>query len=240
VARFAVQFLTGGGTPVCEAYTGWLRRGAEDATFILDLGEKNVGFEDEWTLLGNVEAFLWTRDVNPANQFRIDEMPQWKGTPDQLAAAREDFHRRFERDIGASGYQIGRVDVDNDGTADSIFYAVRQSASTLLVLDAKKMQVDSARTEVLLAHMSRAAAGWQDVRPPWPNERTQFSLLPVADAYGAAMYVPFTYRGATYIRFWWRVNPELAIEDWSKTRSEHIFRVDGLERTEICEYRTVL
>jgi len=235
-----IEFLKGGGAPVCEAYTDWLRRGQPaGSTFNVDLGEKFFGFnyEREALLLENVEAFLWARDVNPANYFLVTQMSQWTRTPEQIADARRGFHDAFERDID-SGYQVGRVDIDNDGVSDDIFVAARQGGATLLVLNAEKTDVDRARTERIFAHPSRAAAGWPEVRPPWPDgDFARFPVLPVTDAYEGARYDVFVFRDSTYVRFLWATHPEHSNLEWIKTGTQHIFRINRLEKTEVCEYR---
>jgi hypothetical protein len=239
--RFTIDLLKGRGTQVCEAYTDWLRRGQPaDRVFDVDLGERLVGYEPEWLLLGNVEAYLWARDVNPTRYVTLDQLPQWKRTPEQLSEARDGFHRMFASDIEFLGYRVARVDIDNDGVADNVFFTVRQSGSTLLVLNDEKTEVDRTRTERLLAHMRRAAAGWPDVIAPWPDERSQYALRPVMDAYSGAYYIVFSYMGSVYVRFWWDSHPEHSTSEWIEIGTQHIFRVDKLDRTEVCEYRVVL
>jgi len=234
------EFLKGSDEPVCRDYTNWLAAGQPASSpFSPIVGKRRFGFEREWTLLGNIEEFLWARDVNPANYFRIDEASQWKGTLEQRSEARAYFHQRFADDIEATGYQVDGIDVNNDGTPDAVFSLVHQNGSTLLVLNAAGLDVDRVRTEQALAHTSRVAAGWPDVRPPWPGEPIQYAVLPVTDAYGGAHYLSFAYRGSTYIRFWWTTHPEHPTREWVRIGTEHIFRIEGSEKMEVCEYRVV-
>jgi hypothetical protein len=236
-----VEFLKGNDTPVCRDYTNWLAsRQPANSPFSPIAGKRRFGFEQEWTLLRNVEEFIWARDVNPANHFRIDQASQWTGTPEQRATARANFHQSFTNDIEATGYQVDHIDIDNDGIPDEVFSLVRQIGSTVLVLNAAASDVDRARTEQVLAHPNRVAAGWPDVRPPWPGEPTQFAVLPVTDAYVGADYLSFVYRGSTYIRFWWTIHPDHPTREWVQTGTEHIFRIDGSGKVEVCEYRVVL
>jgi len=243
VPRADIEFLSGRETPVCKAYTDPLRRREwDDPAFHVDLGDTHYpfGLVEPWILLEPIENFLWERDVNAANYFLVTQMTEWQRTPEQLADARRRFHDTFETELNASGYQVGRIDIDNDGTLDNVFFTTRQSGSTLLVLNTARTQVDIARSERLLAHPSRAAAGWPDVRPPREGEPSKYALWPGLDAYHSTEYHVFVYDGATYYRFLWTVHPDHSTREWIQRGTEHIFRIDGAEKAEVCEFRVVL
>jgi hypothetical protein len=240
--RYTVELLHGAGTPICDAYADWLRAGepmtAVSTGFRPDLGERRAGFGREWQpLLSNVEQFVWERDANPARYFWIDRLPDWQRTPDQLREARELFHQRFEGGIGAVGYQLGSLDLDNDGTPENTLFSVRQSGTTLLVLNADRTDVDVAKTERILKHPSRAAAQWPDVRAPWPDELSAERVRPVVDAYYGARYGALLYEGTAYVWFAWDTHPQYSITEWTRRRTEHIYRTVGELSEEVCEFR---
>jgi hypothetical protein len=240
--QFAIELVRGSGEPMCEAYAEWSRTGrrlgdAAAQRFQVDLGERFIGSEDEWLLLTNVEQFLWERDANPARYVPVNEAPRWQRTPEQLEVARQRFHRVFEMDLSRWGYQLGQVDVDNDGMSDPVFFTRRQSGSTLLMLDALRTAVDLEKTERILRHMARAAAAWPDVRPPWPEEPSLYSLVPVGDALGGAEYNVLSYDGRIYVSFLWSRHPDFSVGAWRDRRTEHIFRTLGDVSEELCELR---
>jgi hypothetical protein len=240
---YTFEILRGGGTPVCEAYVGWLRRGqphdAASAGFNLDLGEPHFGFGEEWSFLDRVEQFLWERDVNPANHVPIEQLPQWQRTPAQMAEARHHFHVVFEGSLG--GYHLASLDIDNDGGSDRVFFAARQVGSTLLVLNADGTDVDAERTEHLLGRLARLDTKRGDVRHSWPDEiRTRgLDLSPVEDIYDGAEYGVFRYESSTYLTFRWYFHPDFSVPEWSARRTLHVYcpAVDGPQ--EICELRVV-
>ena len=79
----------------------------------------------------------------------------------------------------------------------------------------------------------------QTVRPPWPDgDFARFPVLPVTDAYEGARYDVFLFRDSTYVRFLWATHPEHSNRE-IKTGTQHIFRINRLEKTEVCEYRIV-
>jgi len=243
-ANLDSSLLKGSGIPICESYTDWIeRRQPTDSAspFRVDLGQRYVGLESEWFLLTKVEDYVWERDVNPANNVQVDQVPQWQGTLEQRARARELFHKRFEMDLAGHGYQIGLVDVDNNAVAENVFFSSRQSGSTLVVLNEDKTDVDVEKTEKILAHPSRREAGWRETKPTPPDD-TRFSIwpvVPVYDAYFGAEYAVLSFEGTTFVWFRWRVHPDYTIREWSERDTQHIYRTDGDRSEEVCEIRII-
>ncbi len=106
--------LKGAGTPVCEAYMARIanrpidprlpaERIGPDEMGVPDFGPVLGGFVSESPLLQNVVDFLWERDVNPAMNTGV-EPEAWRGTLEQLAAARVGFAVRMQADMDYFGY----------------------------------------------------------------------------------------------------------------------------------------
>jgi hypothetical protein len=105
------------------------------------------------------------------------------------------------------------------------------------VLNADRTDVDVAKTERILKHPSRAAAQWPDVRAPWPDELSAERVRPVVDAYYGARYGALLYEGTAYVWFAWDTHPQYSITEWTRRRTEHIYRTVGELSEEVCEFR---
>jgi hypothetical protein len=228
---------------LCDAYARFRSQADQTSGFAPpDLGRRHVGYEDEWQLLTRVEDFLWTRDVNPAENVTLTQVPTWDGNPEQLTEARRGFHERFSRAIDGFGYYTPRIDVDNDGEAETVFFARTQTSATLLVLTDDAGDVDVEKTERLLKHPSRKQGGWGDVRAAWPDERRTYDqeIMPVTDAYLFARYEIWSRQQIVYVSFSWFVHPEFSITDWSQRKTEHVYLTTASESIEVCEIRYLI
>jgi hypothetical protein len=249
------QAVVGAGTPVCDAYVAPMTRygalGVKQPKYAQappfeapDIGIERYGpYEGpEDPLLIEVRDFLWQRDINPVYWLPIADAPQWRGTAEQLEVARRGFYQAFGEGMRTSGagFHVAHFDLNNDGETDSVFYRFSAGGSTLLVLTADGTEIDVVRTERILKHPSRANAGWPEVRPPWPFERSISTqeVYPVADAYRNAQYGAFRFDGKFYVDFWWAAHPtEYGVTHAQERGALHVYLHEGETSREVCVIR---
>jgi hypothetical protein len=201
---------------------------------LADLGPALGGYVSESPLLENVAEFVWKRDVNPAKYAAI-EPDAWRRTADQLESAHAHFIEGLESDIGYGGYRLARLDIDNDGVLDNVFYQGRATGSTLLVLNADRVSIDVKKTERILKHPTRLQAGWGDVRRPFPDE-PDASLVWVGDAYDGTAYLVLSYHGKYYVSFSWVYHPDYSARAWRLRSTSRLYLNEGEHSEELCEF----
>lgn len=239
--------LKGTGTPACEAYMDRIQRGfgsplppdviTPGTMGVPELGPRPRGdIEEPSPLLENVFNFLWERDVNPAMNVPVNGLEDWRGTPEQIAAAKNGFGSRFDDNLGYWGFRLPRLDIDNDGTVDDLFYLDHGGGSVLLALEPDRTTIDVDKTERILKHPSRRATGWGYVRPPWPDESVQ-RIQPVSDAYVSARYVVLQFNGKFFVSLTFGNHPASSSRrSANDLATSKLFLTEGNRSEELCEY----
>jgi hypothetical protein len=244
-----VAWLTEGqGLPVCEAYLQEvIRRGFRvtpdcigdrefhDKRLIRHSGPFEFGTKEEehesmealksGLYFAHIYPFIVRYDQKPARYFPTPELRSWKGTPKQLALARQQRLSFTEMGPGSwpvNGRIITRADIDNDGTKDRLFFLQRCSGFGItsdleggrtmmapVILKPDKDQVDVARTlRVLRTPIRRKSERvWRELR--------DFRGLPLVDRPTAEMasdsaFGLFTFSGQTYVDFTWAIDGQRA------------------------------
>jgi hypothetical protein len=159
----------------------------------------------------------------------------WRGTPEQLEQARAGFVTRLDADVGSFGYRLARIDIDNDGSPDDLFYLDHNAGKILLALNTDQTTIDVETTERILKHPSRRSAGWGYTRPAFPDEALQ-GVTRVSDAYISVQYNVLVYNGKFYVDLAWRVYPEYSVNGWNERATSRLCFTAGEQSEEICEY----
>ena len=75
-----------------------------------------------------VDEYIWQRGVNPAAYVGLAQPSDWKGTLAQAAEAKRHFFVNRDRAFGVPSRSTAWaiVDVDNDGTGESVWHDGRK------------------------------------------------------------------------------------------------------------------
>ncbi len=194
-------------------------------------------------VIRKVERFLWERDVNPVYYFPVTEWPKWKGTKEQYDQAWRKYNYNRESNY-MNRWKIAEVDIDNDGTPETVYRDGQcPSGALLLVVNKDMTDIDRAKTELVMPHPSRKAQGLGEFRPlekdaPDYHPDKKFGRTWVEDSLHGAGYDVFRYKNKTYFDLWWFDHPDYQSKsDIEVGKPLSVFVIDNKQTREICTYR---
>lgn len=196
-----------------------------------------------YPVVKKVERFLWERDANPVYNFR-DGMSKWRGTPEQYEQTWRHFLSQRERQY-MDRWKIAEIDIDNDGTPDTVYRDGQCPTGTLLLVVNKDMtDIDRARTQLVMPHPSRKTQGLGEYRKLTPGERAaapeRGGYTEVEDALHGASYDVFQYKNKTYFDLWWIQHPDYQGKlDFQVGKPLRVLAIENNRTREICTYKYI-
>ena len=215
---------------------------------ILDGGIRK--FSNAGDILIRISNFIWERDVNPVEHITVSDVPKWRSTKEQKAAAyKHYYYLRHEMGRVMRGHLIAEIDIDNDGKPEPVYLDRLYETSNggpLIILKNDYTDIDYEKTKLVMVHPSRKEAGWKDLRDCTEREQKEgyplckYGKIATGDA-SSLSYGVFLYKGKTYFDLWGGSDPN---DSGGKTyypfaNHLHVFIVDKNNTSEICRYKYV-
>jgi hypothetical protein len=215
-----------------------------------ELGEKSIQRNLE-ILETHIKPFVVEHDVRIARYFSYQYSQQfgwreddreWTGTTEQIRIAKLSLEGRLEDVLVVHTLPIARVDIDNDGVPEPIFFFLREDASWTprgvgvalgapIILDDRMRDIDVERT----LDIFRRPIPY-DSQASWRHSPRMGRNLPVGDFLTDSEYGFFRYENRNYFDFRFRRNDFDLLPPLESERDvTRVYLSDGGATRAVCE-----
>lgn len=254
------ELIKGKGVDVCDAYlknlssfngTIWVRRpiNPEFKDFSKPEWGKTIwsgaidhSVPDPDDLFQKINDFLFKRDANPAYYVSLEDQLAWSGAKQQIEKAHEGFID-YREQSHVAGNSIGRVDIDNDGKQELVYYDNNSGGQLLMVLKDDGTDIDYAKTRFVMQHKSRAEDRLGVFRPLHDNEKLLGDFEKYThkkldeNAIYDASYDVFFYKGKTYFDLMGYKKPGFERDYYGDKGPLRVYIIENKQAQEVCTYR---